>query len=73
MKRIIQANGKYAKTQIPVEIQRDLNINIGDCVDFSIADGKIIITPVHTSAKTNVQAEVQPHANVGEPQCQQSH
>lgn len=69
MKRIVQENGKYAKVHIPAEIQHDLNIQIGDCVDFSIADGKIIITPVHPSAKTNAQVEAQPHINAGEPQC----
>lgn len=56
MKRIIQKFGSTRGVCIPQEFMRDLNLSRGDLVDFSIENGKIILTPVRASVKMNEQA-----------------
>ncbi|CAG0996719.1 MAG: AbrB/MazE/SpoVT family DNA-binding domain-containing protein [Candidatus Methanoperedens sp.] len=49
MKRKLQKFAGVVGVYIPAEIGKDLHLKHGELVDFSVMDGKIIITPLYTT------------------------
>ncbi|CAG0949011.1 MAG: AbrB/MazE/SpoVT family DNA-binding domain-containing protein [Candidatus Methanoperedens sp.] len=57
MKRNIQKINQHGVLgiYIPMELTKDLNLKAGNQLDFSVQDGKIILTPVHTVPEMPIQ------------------
>lgn len=61
----LQVNG-LLRVNIPREISTDLDMLPGSKVDFSIVDGKIIMTPIRTPEKISVSVPASDPAKGGE-------
>lgn len=55
MRRKIQKMRSSLMIVIPAETAKDMGLKVGDLLDFSIENGKMIVTPVPARFKDQIQ------------------